>query len=236
MAHKLKRLSADLLDKPQLVTEAKFREIADVLEGRNESLVKLAIDRSKEPVSTDRIQIENGVAVIFTDGPTSYKPTFFQALCGGASYETLIRQVKTLSERSDVKTILHIVDSPGGEAYRCFETSKQLRNIADENGVKLVTYIDGLAASAGYALAIASHEVIINPAAEAGSIGVVVRLRNTNKADKLDGIETTYISAGNSKIPFDEEGEFKESFKSDIQERVNELYGDFTFIGCQFFR
>jgi ClpP class serine protease len=68
----------------------------------------------------------------------------------------------------------------------------------------------------------------MNPSAEVGSIGVVVRLRNANKAMKSMGVEDTYVFAGKSKIPFNAEGDFAEEFLSDLQEKVNVLYGEFT--------
>jgi FtsZ-binding cell division protein ZapB len=42
------------------------------------------------------------------------------------------------------------------------------------------------------------------------------------------GVEDTYVFAGKSKIPFNAEGDFAEEFLSDLQEKVNVLYGEFT--------
>ena len=93
--------------------------------------------------------------------------------------------------------------------------------------MKLVGYVDGMAASAAYGLMAAMHEVVMNPMAEAGSIGVVVQLMNFSKLEKNMGIERQYVYAGDSKVPFDKEGEFTEEFLADIQGRVDALYQDF---------
>lgn len=139
----------------------------------------------------------------------------------------IIADVESLIS-SGAKTIVFDTDSPGGEAYGVFESAKRIRTMADQAGVKVITYVDGMAASAAYALASISDEIIMNPSAEVGSIGVVVRLRNTNKAMKTMGVEDTYVFAGKSKIPFNAEGDFAEEFLSDLQEKVNVLYGEFT--------
>jgi ClpP class serine protease len=126
------------------------------------------------------------------------------------------------------KTIVMDVDSPGGEAYGLQETGCYLRKKADERGVQLVAYVDGLSASAAFGLSVAAHEIIANPDAELGSVGVVVKLRNMNKAMNNAGVEDTYIYAGDSKIPFKEDGSFREDFLSDIQYKVDALYQQFT--------
>jgi signal peptide peptidase SppA len=150
-------------------------------------------------------------------------------MCGDAptSYQSLVADFDTLLSQG-AKTIVLDTDSPGGEAYAVFETAKRLRSMADEHGAKIITYVDGMAASAAYALASMSDEIVMNPSAEVGSIGVVVRLRNTNKAMKNMGVEDTYVYAGKSKIPFNSDGEFAEEFLEDLQEKVNTLYGDFV--------
>lgn len=228
MAHELHRLSKDLLEQPQLITEAKFKEIAEVLEDRNHGLYKMALDASKKPVDREKLNIENGVASINLQGALTYRPTLFGSLCGLTSYQTLLQQANAISKMEDVKVVLLNTDGPGGEAYRMMESAREFKQILNDSGKKVITYIDGMSASATYGFSIVADEVIINPDASAGSIGVVVRLTNTNKRDKEDGIETRYITAGASKVPFDKDGEYREDFISDIQERVDALYENFV--------
>lgn len=228
MAHDLARFSKDVLEKPQLITMDKFKEIEAYLEERNSGLYQMAVDATKNKVDRDYLTIENGIATIDVSGSLTYKSTFWQALCGGISYVQLLREVNTIAEMPDVHTILLMVDSSGGYAYRCFETARSMRKVCDDAGKKLVAYIDGTSASAAYAITSAAHEVVINPDAEAGSIGVLVRLTNTNEKDKKEGIEHSYITAGASKVPFDKDGEFRSEFLQDLQERVNMLYANFV--------
>lgn len=230
MAGPLIRFSKEkFYDKPHLITPLALESIAEYLEDRN-SGVEAAIqnkDLAKKMESEEGREVTNGVGVIPVSGALTYESTGWEALCGGASYQGILARFDHLADMG-ATTIVMDLDSPGGEAYGAFETSKELRKRADEQGIKLVAYVDGLAASAGYALAASAHEIISNPQSEVGSIGVVVRLVNSNKAMKKEGLETTYVYAGDSKVPFNEEGEFAEGFLEDLQEKVDYLYNEFT--------
>src|SRR5690606_2706473 len=79
-----------------------------------------------------------------------------------------------------------------------------------------------------YALACIGDEIVMLEGSEAGSIGVVVRLINDSKALEKEGYQRTFIKAGGSKVPFDEEGNFRKGFLDDLQEKVDFLYDEFT--------
>lgn len=227
-AHTLLRLTNRLFSSPQMMEASYFDRVASILESRNEGVVELALQNKAE--RTERQLAYNSdtkVGIIELKGPLTY--LHYEPMCGESptSYQSLVADFKSLVNQG-AKTIVLDTDSPGGEAYGVFETARTLRSIADENDVKILTYVDGMAASAAYALTSISDEVIMNPSAEVGSIGVVVRLRNANKAMKNMGVEDTYVFAGKSKIPFNADGEFAKEFLEDLQEKVNVLYGEFT--------
>lgn len=99
--------------------------------------------------------------------------------------------------------------------------------MCDAAGVKLYAYNDGCVASACYALACVADEVISNPHAETGSIGVLIALINDSKHLEDEGYTRSFISAGASKIPFAADGTWREGFLEDLQTKVDALYGDF---------
>lgn len=232
MSHKLTRLSKSILEQPQLITQARFEEIAAVLENRDESLIQAAqeaqLAHDKESNSSSKEDLaETTVGVLRIEGALTNKPTMFGALCGLTSYQELLQQTDELCALESVTSIMMLVDSGGGEAYNLFSTARSIREKVNASGKKLIAYIDGLSASAAYGLTAIADEVIMHPDATVGSIGVVVRLVNSSKAEKEAGFETTYITAGASKVPFDDEGAFRAEFKADIQDRVDELYTGF---------
>ena len=227
MPGKLLRLTERIYNTPHLMAPASLENAVRFLQSRNEGTIELALSGGKK---RDKQEItynpDTGMGVISVDGPLTYIE--YQGLCGehNASYQQIKEEFDAMLTLG-AKTVVFDVDSPGGEAYGCFETASYLRDTADKNGVKLVGYVDGMAASAAYGLLSAMHEVVMNPMAEAGSIGVVVQLMNFSKMEKNMGVERQYVYAGDSKVPFNKEGEFTEEFLADIQDRVDSLYQEF---------
>lgn len=223
------RFTASLQNTALLATPAFLDFAFDYLKHRELDTSQLAIDsgRIKDKAKQDRIELRGNMAVIPVHGPLTYEPTFFQALCGGVSYVQLLKDVDEAIS-AGVSTIVIDYSGPGGEAYGCFETAVEMRKRADEAGVELIGYVDGMSASATYGLSAVCHTLIMNPDAEVGSIGVVMRLANDNKKQKESGVETTYVFSGDSKIPFDKEGEFRADFINDLQVKVDRLYGKFV--------
>lgn len=227
MSHKLLRLTKNLYNTPHLITQEMFNQIEHYLSDRNDGEIEIANLAAKDTRSL-REMPENKIGAIYVEGVLTYKSYFDMATCTeNTSYQSITSQFDA-AVKAGYQTIVMVIDSPGGEAYGAFETGKYLRSKADELGIRLISYIDGLAASGGYVLASAAHEVVINPFAQAGSIGVVVSLINQNKMLDKMGIERTYVYAGDNKIPFNSEGGWREEFISDIQSKVTALYSDFV--------
>lgn len=230
MSHKLLRLTSKLFNTPHLMESQALNAVLSVLDSRNSGDFELRVKTPEEKKSKKKelqYNQDTRVGIISVDGPLTYIE--YAAVCGEepSSYQSIESQFDQLID-AGAKTVILTIASPGGEAYGMMETGRYMRKKADENNIKLLSYVDGLAASAGYGLAASAHEVIANPESELGSIGVVVRLRNVNKAMQSMGVEDTYIYAGNSKIPFTEEGEWREDFLDDIQGKVEALYEAFA--------
>lgn len=239
MAHKLLRLTERLYNTPHLVTQESLDNILTYLNDRNmgNSFVssgKRMDDGEGGGYYEDDEEIcfnaDTGVGVIEIEGPLTDKKIDFNPMCGGeeaCSYEGILEQANMLADMNATTIILQ-VDSGGGEAYGCFESANELRKICDDKGIKLITYVDGNACSAAYAWACIADEIILNPYAEVGSVGVVVSLINNAKALEKMGIQRTFVYAGDNKIPFSPDGEFKEEFIADIQRKVDSTYNDFV--------
>lgn len=229
MSHSLHRLRSKVFNTPQLMQVTKFDDVVDYLNRRCSGEASSGSDQDKEEQPSQiSYNSDMQVAVMDIQGPLTYKPVTFMGMdCGGANYQTLKEEFTSLVSQG-VKTVAFMADSPGGEAFQLFPTAQYIRELATQNGVKLITYVDGLAASAMYGLAAISDEIVMAPGAEVGSIGVVVRLMNDSKALEKEGYQRTFVTAGKSKVPFNEDGEFREEFIQDIQDKVNVLYQEFT--------
>lgn len=229
MAHTLFKLRSKVFNTPQLMNTTEFESIVQYINERCDGSVNMEEYRDEEDTTPSRYSYNEDVqaAVINLEGPTTYRPTFWAALCGGFDYQTLKEDFLTLAEQG-AKTIAFHMDSPGGEAHQMMDSANYIRQVADEYGIDIITYVDGSACSAGYGIACISDQIIMSSDSEVGSIGVVVRLMADGKKLEKEGYQRTYISAGKSKVPFDSDGAFTKDFIEDIQSKVDALYVEFT--------
>lgn len=219
------RLTSELYNKPHLISMEAFGAITSYLELRNLGLLA-AVDN--KPVQASGPEAVNKVGIINIHGGLTNKPVY--GACGemnGANYAGIMAQQTELIKMGCTTIVLDI-SSGGGEAFNCFQTADALRAAADTAGVRMISYVQDCAASAAYALCVLSDEVISHPQGQVGSIGVLIALMNDSKALEKAGLSRSFISAGANKIPFDADGEFRDGFLAKLQDRVDELYGEFV--------
>jgi ClpP class serine protease len=227
MANRLLRLTERLYNVPHLITSSSFDTILSYLELRNAALsvTTIPVKQKEKDVEAESF---SGVGVLNVSGALTYKPVM--GMCGevdGASYTGMQEAVEQMIGEG-CHTIVMQFSSGGGEASHAFEYCNYLREACDEAGVKLISYIDEMAASAAYAYACIADEVIINPSASAGSIGCVVALMDTSKAYENAGLKRIFITSGANKVPFDAQGAFKQEFLNEIQADVDRLNMQFA--------
>lgn len=228
--HGLFRLSARVYNTPHLITPASLSVILDYFETRN--ALDFRLEKPELAVDTTTYTYtapsnNNEVGLLRVDGSLTYKPVM--TMCGeaGTSYQSLVDQVEQMAE-AGIKTIVMEVSSGGGEAGHCFETANDIRAICDANEINLIGYADTMACSAAYALISVCDQIVANPSASVGSIGCVVALLDTSKAMDQAGLKRIFIASGESKVPFAEDGSFKQSFLDDIQTQVDALNTEFA--------
>lgn len=231
MAHKITRLKAKLLNTPHLIDEQSFNAILSYINDRNATGILAERDDDDEDKyerSRFLYNDESRTAILYIEGPLTAKSTGMEMFCGGTSYEGLKEDFADAVELG-AKTVVWMVDSPGGEAATMLDTANYLRKMADDNDVKIISYVDGgMAASAAYGLICVSDDIVAQADASVGSIGVLVRLMNDSKHLEQEGYERTFVTAGSEKVPFSEDGSFRKEFLEDIQYKVDKLYESFT--------
>jgi ClpP class serine protease len=230
--HKLIKFTQALYSKPHLISQAGFNAVSHYLSLRNKSSLMSFGEDSVETEQEDADDLDDfdpksGVGVINVEGALTYKSV--QGMCGtvGCSYEQLLEDTEDMIELG-AKIIVFNIDSGGGEGYAMMETADTIRSMCDTAGVKIYAYNDGCMASAAYGLGCIADEVISNPEAESGSIGVLVCLINDSQHLEQEGYTRSFIFAGDSKVPFAEDGTWRKGFLQDIQSKVDTLYGKFT--------
>mgnify|MGYP000287689347 CR=1 FL=1 len=229
------RIKAKYFSAPVLMEQSEVDKYLSILsQGNSEDRVPI-LSQTESPTNNVLPEgasylEETRVGVINISGPLTYKSSGMEMLCGDggmSNYQAIEMVFKDIAELG-AKVIVTMLDTPGGEAYGCFETAKNMRAIAEAYGVRWIAYNDGIVASAGYALAAPAHEIIVNPASETGSIGVVATLLNKSGELAQKGHERTFVYAGENKIPYDEEGKFRQEHIDDVQSKVNLMYIQFV--------
>lgn len=236
MQRPVHRLLADLYNKPHLISAESFKSITTYLDLRNSGMLAEIIpndpdndgddDNGGNDPDKDRIVPGFSIAVLDIHGSLTNKPV--QTMCGeiGTSYAALKDNVAQAIE-AGAKTIVFDISSGGGEAFNCFQTADAIRQMADDNDVYLISYVEDCAASAAYALCVMSDEVVCHPQGQVGSIGVLIALYNNSQQLANAGITRTFVTAGANKIPYDANGDFREEFIASLQDSVDALYGEF---------
>lgn len=227
--HSLARLKTKYVNKPQLIEQNTFAGIMDYINARNGgefSIPEMATDSGSDAGKGNYVDAAK-LGILEISGPLTYRTSGWEALCGGTSYEMLKNQMEYFVSQG-AKTVAMYVDSGGGEAHGMIDSSNYVRKLADENGIKIVAFVDGMSASAAYGWSAIADEIVMTSDSQVGSIGVLIQLMNNSGALEKAGYERTFITAGADKVPFDNDGKFTESFLEGLQEQVDTLYESFT--------
>jgi len=107
--------------------------------------------------------IEGALGTMHVDGPLY-----------PIDYYSMRLDLKRAQLQGEKVMVMH-VDSPGGYVAGVRETRRAIAR-AQEQGIYVIAYVSGMAASAALWLAAAADEVVLSPLAQAGSVGVVVTL------------------------------------------------------------
>lgn len=231
MSHELWRLRESLYNTPLYCDQETLNSVVSYLSARNSGEVDIkAFAPAEDDQETTRYAYDASTqtAVMNIMGPLTYRPVTFMGMdCGGQSYTVLKEDMEDAVGRG-VKTVVFNVDSGGGYAFGMIQTAQYLRQLADDNGVEIIAYVEGRSASAAYGLTSIADQIIGHPDSSLGSVGVIIELLNDDKALKKEGYERSFIYAGKEKQPFDNDGSFREGFLESLQETVDDSYEKFT--------
>ena len=95
------------------------------------------------------------------------------------------------------------INSPGGSPVQSHLIFRRIRELAKENNVPVIAFVEDAAASGGYMLACAADEIIADPNSVVGSIGVVGGSFGFDKLLAKVGVERRLYTAGEHKAMLD---------------------------------
>lgn len=130
-------------------------------------------------------------------------------------------------KRSPVVAIA--VNSPGGSPVQSRLIYSRIRELAKERDKKVLMFVEDVAASGGYMIALAGDEIIADETSIVGSIGVVAAMFGFDKAIAKIGVDRRVYTAGENKVTLDP---FQPEKKSDVahlkalQAQMHEVFID----------
>lgn len=116
--------------------------------------------------------VRDGTAVVPVFGPIFPRANLVNASAGGTALDAVMRDFRVALASSAVERVMLVFDSPGGVVSGLGEAASAIR----EAPKPVTGFVTGIAASAAYWLASQARELVLEPAASVGSIGVVASM------------------------------------------------------------
>lgn len=161
------------LGEPWAITREGYDTVLAVAQRQTEDLAALATKLGRPLDNTRTVTMRGSVAVIPLSGPIFPKANLMTDLSGATSLECFIQDVVSAAENPGVSAIVLDIHSPGGQITGILEAATVIRQV----GKPCVAYVGGMAASAAYPLAAAANEIVADPMAMLGNLGVVMSIR-----------------------------------------------------------
>jgi signal peptide peptidase SppA len=143
-----------------------------------------------------------------------------------ATYAPLLE--KAFSNK-DAPVVAISLNSPGGSPVQSRMIYQRIRMLAEENDKKVLIFVEDVAASGGYMIALAGDEIIADPTSIVGSIGVVSGGFGFPELLKKIGVERRVYTAGENKAildPFQPEKESDVEYLKTLQIEIHKVFMD----------
>ncbi|MEO0990768.1 MAG: S49 family peptidase [Pseudomonadota bacterium] len=117
----------------------------------------------------------------------------------GISDQSAAPMLEKAFTRGKPKAVAIVVNSPGGSPVQSSLVAARIRRLADEKDIPVHVFVEDLAASGGYWIAVAGDHIWVDPTSIVGSIGVISASFGLDGLIGRYGIERRVHTAGTSK-------------------------------------
>lgn len=120
-----------------------------------------------------------------------------------------------------------IVNSPGGSPVQSRLIFARIRQLAQEKDKKVIIFVEDVAASGGYMIALAGDEIVADPTSVVGSIGVVSGGFGFPELLKKIGVERRVYTSGENKVildPFQPEKASDIEYLKTLQQEIHTVF------------
>ena len=138
----------------------------------------------------------------------------------------IVRWTETLRRDPTVAGVLLRIDSPGGAVAPSQELHAAVKRLAEAKPV--IVSMGTVAASGGYYVAVAGHEIFANPSTLTGSIGVRVQITNVQSLMERIGVSAQDLTTGTFKGTGSPYKTMTDEEKTYLMELLNDMQGEFV--------
>lgn len=200
----LPHVRAIIYEHPWMITEAGLQMIVTIFENKIEGIESawLAANVGQpEPKPRSAYDVRDGVAIIPVMGPIIPRANLFSKISGASSFDSITSMLQDAVARADVNSIMLRSDSPGGSVIGCFECASAVYEARQTSGKPIIGLVEGMGASAMYALLAQCDAVYATEGSVVGSIGVLAKMDNNDRAEKNLGNDVLVFRSAELKAP-----------------------------------
>jgi len=242
MATHLANLAERVFNQPLMTTETKAEVIASVLAPRVgvDALVDLeSIEGVQEPISAGLVgrpvyagenfagyNIEQSTAIISVAGSLVNRGAWVGARSGLTSYEGFLTALEAAINDPQVKSAVLDMNTPGGEAVGAMEAGARVRELSKIKPI--VAFANGMAASAGYAIAAGATKIVAMPSSMVGSIGVIMVHYDQTERLKSQGVKPRVFRSNDLKAVGNPAESLTDDAAGEINSKILQLHDQFV--------
>lgn len=157
----------------------------------------------------------NSTAIIGISGPIMKYDN-----CGDPGTKTYTSILDKAQANPNINSVVLVIDSPGGTVDGTMDLATKVKNFSKP----IVSYVDGLMASAAYWIGSGTKEIIVNnETSTLGSIGTMISFADVQPMWEKEGVKFHYITADAST---DKNKDFLEARKGNyglLKEKLNAI-------------
>lgn len=176
------------------LTKAMHGNYAPFVDGKDATEYKSILPGFETVDGYRGLFINENVAVLTVFGPLVPRSANMSMSSNGLSTESLSNNFNYAMGLPSIDTIILKYDTPGGNVTGTAEFSSQIFT-ARGKGKKIVSYVTGLGASAGFWHLSAADIVIADPTALVGSIGIITGTTDRTVQQEKSGIKEIDITS-----------------------------------------
>jgi signal peptide peptidase SppA len=156
-------------------------------------------------------------------------------MAGGSQFKqtlniaTVAPMLEKAFAKKDAPVVAISINSPGGSPVQSRLIYQRIRALAEEKNNKVLIFVEDVAASGGYMIALAGDEIFADPTSIVGSIGVVSGGFGFPEMLKKIGVERRVYTAGENKVildPFQPEKEGDIEYLKTLQLEIHKVFID----------